>query len=906
MKIRGARQWMMILAAAALVFIAVKGKSYVEAAITADGKTINERSGRVERYVLNNGLTVITEENRFSPVAALMVWVKTGSAFEDPGEFGLAHVHEHMMFKGTAKRGLGEIAGEIEGAGGDINAYTSFDETVYYLVIPSRRFELGLDVLSDVVFNSSFDPDELKKELEVVLEEIKRGYDSPSTVLSYALFETAYKKHSYGRPIIGTEEGVSALTREKVLNFFHKWYTPENMVVAAVGDFDSDEANKLIKKYFGSAKRNTGKGAITADTKVIPQEPKQTEPRFKIIKGDVSEAYLEIAFHIPDINGPDVPALDVMGYILGSGESSRLYRAVQSESGLVNSVHCYTFTPREPGVAIIGATLKPKNFFAAIDSILREIARFKTEPPGTEEMSRAKDNIESEAVYARETVQGEARKLGFYEVIARNVDFEEGYLRAVDKVAGQDIIDAANKYFDPNNLTIAAYLPESTKESNIDEAALEKLSREALTVTDKKADTEGVKKIVLPNGLTVLIKEYHGVPLVAYRLAMLGGVRLDPPEQRGLTHFIARTISKGTAKRDAAEIAAEVENLSGSIGGFSGRDSLGIQAEFLSKHYARGFEIFTDVVLNPIFISKEVEQQRREIISDINRMKDKPDSLTVDLFRSTLFKNHPYGSRVMGEEEVIAKIKRRDLMTHYRSLLIPRNMVLSVVGDVAADEIMPRIRKIFGDIPSRSTTLKSPPKPKPPTKITEAKIVADKAQAQIVLGFMGPPLANEDRYAMDVLANILGGQSGRLFLELRDKLHLAYSVGAANVESLDAGIFFMYMGTRPENRQAAINGLLNELELILKEPIGEEELERAREYVAGSYEIGLQTVSSQASNLALSECYGLGWEESLKYPDMIRKVTAQDVWEVAKKYLGAEKYVITELAPANKSETESK
>jgi len=887
----------LVLAAAFLLIAALGRIGIAEENISAGKSTEYERSGRVIRNVLDNGLTVILEESRFSPVVALMVWVKAGSAIEESGEYGLAHVHEHMLFKGTEKRGVGQIAAEIEGAGGDINAYTSLDETAYYLVIPSRHIELGLDVLSDAMFHSSFDPAELKKELEVVLEEIKRGMDSPTTRLSQELFKTAYKDSPYRRPIIGTEESVSSFTHEKVINFYRKWYTPENIVLVAVGDFKSDTMMQLVNKYFNPDKSDSKK-RISPPVRNLPEEPPQRKPRFDIFYGDISEGYVELAFHIPDVRGEDVPALDVLSYIFGAGESSRLYRKVQSEMGLVHSIHSYTFTPKDPGLAIIGASLDPEKFTAALDAILSEIAKLKSFTPGTEEISRAKTNIESETVYSRETVQGEARKLGFYEVIADDLGFEEKYLRAVGNVSIEDIMRVAREYFTPQNITVAAYLPESAKSlKGMDEAALDALVRKALEPPGSLPQRADVKKAVLQNGMTVLIKEHHNVPVVSYRLVMLGGVRLEPPKLRGINNFIARTITKGTAKSSAEELAAEIENMAGSINGFSGRDSMGVQAEFLSRYYAAGFDIFSDVALNPTFISKEVEQQRREIIGDIKRLTDRPDSLTVDIFRKTLFRTHPYGTRIAGEEETVSKITRRDIQAYYRKLLAPSNMVLAVVGDVSADEMMPHIERNFGAIPMMPLEISPPENEPPPTEIRKAEIKREKAQAQIVLGFRGPPLSSNDRYAMEVLANLLGGQGGRLFFELRDKLHLAYAIGAVNMQALDAGIFFVYMGTRPENRDAALAKLIEELEKVRKQPAPRDEIERAKEYIAGSYEISLQTASSQAANLALNERYGLGWMESVEYPERIRRVSPDDVWYVAKKYLLMDRYVLAELLP---------
>src|SRR5256886_5507889 len=202
------------------------------------------------RHRLPNGLTVLVEENHAAPVAGIQVWVRVGSADELPGEAGLAHLHEHMLFKGTARRGPGEIARNIEGCGGEINAWTSFDQTVYHVVVASQFLAQGLDVLADAITSAAFDPDELRREIEVVCEEIKRSLDSPTRKLSKELFATAFTRHPYGRPVIGSEESVRSFTREGILRFYRRWYRPENAVVIVVGDVQEADAVEQARKLF--------------------------------------------------------------------------------------------------------------------------------------------------------------------------------------------------------------------------------------------------------------------------------------------------------------------------------------------------------------------------------------------------------------------------------------------------------------------------------------------------------------------------------------------------------------------------------------------------------------------------------------------------------------------------------
>ncbi|NIP30043.1 MAG: hypothetical protein GTO02_07500 [Candidatus Dadabacteria bacterium] len=565
-------------------------------------------SEKTVRYKLDNGMTVILEENDSSPVVAVNVWVGTGSACEIDGEFGLAHVHEHMLFKGTKKRKVGEIARLVEAGGGDINAYTSFDETVYFVVSASRFLNETLDILSDVVENSTFDPGELEKELEVVVEEIRRGEDSPSRVLSQKMFETAFDVHPYKRPIIGTMESVKSFTREGILNFYKKWYSPQNMILVIVGDFDKGSIKKNIEKTFGNIKKRS-----IPECK-LPKEPNQNNLKTFVINKDINEGYLSMGYHITSAKDEDTPVIDVISNILGSGDSSRLFRNVKEEKALVNDIYSYAYTPKHEGLFVVGGTLESKKVKEAYKEIIKEIERLKTEPVSSEELSRAIINIESDSIYSKETMQGQAQKLGFFELKTNDYKYEREYLNRVKNINEDDIIRISKKYFKKENLTAGVLLP--TSKNNITESELKELvdnTYNEISMISDIADekNEDVQRYVLDNGIRLLIKENHSVPLFATRAAFLGGSRYEKESNNGISNFVSEMLTRGTKSRTAEEIAMEIESLAGSLEGFSGRNSIGVTVEGLSKNFIKTFEIFSDVILNPTFLDKEIERAKR-------------------------------------------------------------------------------------------------------------------------------------------------------------------------------------------------------------------------------------------------------------------------------------------------------
>ena len=845
----------------------------------------------INKFVLDNGLTVILDQNNSSPVTAINVWVKTGSACEQEGEYGLAHVHEHMLFKGTKKRAVGEIAKTIEAGGGDINAFTSFDETVYFVVSASRFLNTALDILADAMQNSTFDPAELEKELEVVLEEIRRGEDSPSRVLSQKMFATAHDVHSYKRPVIGTDESVKSFTREKILNFYNKWYTPQNMVLVVVGDFETKKLIPQIKKTFGKLERRE------INECVIPEEPRQKKIKTFVIDKDVNEAYFTMAFHVSDARSEDTPALDVISNILGSGESSRLFRKVKEEDGLVNSIYSYAFTPKYDGLFAVGGTMPPGNVDKAYKEIIKQIYELKYKPVSKEEINKAIVNIESDAVYSKETMQGQAQKLGFFEVEANDYRYEEEYLRKVKNVTADDIMEIASRYFVDSNITAGVLVPSDGK--TITAAGLKKTILKESGAVDKeftkkiKSKKSEVTKTVLKNGIRVIIKENHAVPLFAARAVFLGGVRYEDDTTNGISNFLSQMFTRGTSNRTSEEIAVEIESIAGEIDGFSGRNSLGVTVEALSENIEPAMEIFADVILNPVFPEEEIERARREVLSDINKENDNLLRKNINLFLKTLYNEHPYRFNVLGSSENVETFNKKNLDVFYRKVVDPRNMVISVVGDIDTDQVLEIVEREFGSIQkSAFAELKIKSEARPKNVREEILFEKDKNQTHIILGFQGPTLYDKNYYAFEVLNTILAGQGGRLFLELRDKKSLAYTVTSFLSPGIEHGFFGIYIGTAPGKEEEAIEGIKNEITKLLKNGITNDELKRAKNYLVGNFEIGLQQNTSQAAKMAFDEIYGLGWDGYKTYSDKIFAVTKEDVVDVSKKFIDLEKYTL--------------
>jgi zinc protease len=361
---------------------------------------------------LENGLTVLVKEMEGTRVATVQIWVKAGSVYEGTQEAGITHFIEHMIFKGTDTRGPGDLAGIIEGAGGRINAYTSYEYTVYHATLSAEHWEMAFEVLAEAVMHSVFDPLELEREKKVVLEEYSMRYDRPNIRLFQDLMATAYTRHPYRLPVIGNEGTIKSYSRDMILDYMKNHYYPQNMTVVVAGDVKGQEVIARAQEIMG----RIPKGDIEKVS--LAEEPEQEEARIFTIKADVMQPQMAIAIPVSEFDSPDTPVLDILAQIAGHGETSRLYRSLRDEKQLVYGINAVAFTPTNPGLFEVTAVLDGSNLMQAFEASLEEIFRLKYFSVTDDELTRAKHSLESDFVFNLEQVQGQARVMGSFEMMS--------------------------------------------------------------------------------------------------------------------------------------------------------------------------------------------------------------------------------------------------------------------------------------------------------------------------------------------------------------------------------------------------------------------------------------------------------------------------------------------------------
>ena len=303
-------------------------------------------------------------------MASVQAWCATGSIDEDQHlGAGLSHILEHMLFKGTKTRAKNAIAQKIQDVGGYINAYTSFDRTVFWIDVPKDGVTTALDILADAMMNSTLPPEEYQKEQEVIRREFAMGMDDPDRMAGLLLFSTAYQRHPYRFPVIGEIEIYNQLTQEQVMQYYKTRYVPNNLTFIVVGDVDAERVHQQLTDLFKPYPEKSLQPVF------IPQEPPQLGRREVHEEFATELTHLSLAWHIPEITHPDVPALDLLSTILGDGRSSRLYRRVREEAGLAFRISAFSYTPGDPGLLGIDATVDPEKREAAEQLVLQILTK---------------------------------------------------------------------------------------------------------------------------------------------------------------------------------------------------------------------------------------------------------------------------------------------------------------------------------------------------------------------------------------------------------------------------------------------------------------------------------------------------------------------------------------------------
>ncbi|RMF16581.1 MAG: insulinase family protein [Candidatus Dadabacteria bacterium] len=840
-----------------------------------------------EQIVLDNGLRVILLEDHAAPVVALQTWVQFGSADEDPTYAGVAHVFEHMLFKGSKRFPEGDMAAAIESAGGNVNAWTSNDETVYHLTVSSRFWQQAFDALVDAVTQPLFDPEELRKEKEVIQEEIRRGKDSPDRELWYRIAELVWHRHPYQRPVIGYPETVDRTTREALLRIFQQWYVPNNMYFVAAGDFDRDELLERLRNTIGKVEPRPLPGRPR-----LP-EPDQKEPRVTVFPFRAELARVELVFPGVGFDSPDVPALDLLGDLLGSGVNSQLYQRLKLDRDIVHDVSAYNYTPVDPGLFMLSASLELENLDDALAELAKTAAEAKALDVSEELLEAAKQRVISHFVYAQETYQGMARYAGRFAMVMHDPNYGQRYIAAVRDLTLDDLRAAAARWLRPERMNVAVLVPEGQDLPAADH--LLKVAKRSFPASKarRRASSEDVASAdahveELAPGVQLVVQRDAGTPVVGVSIQFRAGLPVEDPAKAGSLRLMADLWDQGTASRSAQQIEQELDQIGGSIHGTAGQDTVSLGGRFLREHLDQGLTILSDVLLHPAFPEREFTIEKTDQLREIEATRENKFRYAYKQFLEAFYGAHPYGRSLLGTTETVQAIARDDLRDLHRRVLSHLPVVVSVVGDVDVKAIAQKMRGWWRETGRSELEDVTVPEAAVPVVRGERSVADPGNQTHIIWAFPTVDRHSPDRAALRVLDAALSGMGGRLFTELRDKKSLAYSVTAFDSYPEATGFFAFYIGCAPDKRDASIAEFQRVVDELRRSGITREEVERGKRFLLGNMDIGLQATSARASAWASGQLLQGQWDYVRRFADEIAHVDRKQVQKVIERYLKPE------------------
>ncbi len=847
-------------------------------------------SAGVVRRVLPNGLTVLVQPDPTAPAVAVVTHVRAGF-FDEPDHWqGISHVLEHMFFKGTPTRGVGQIASDTKALGGYLNAYTSYDATTYYVVLPPDGFRQALEIQSDALRNAAIDAGELKRELQVIIEEAKRKFDSSGARAHEVLHEVLFDRHRIRRWRIGHEPMLAGFTRDDVVGYYRSRYLPGRAILSVVGDVDPETAFAAIEGLFGDWP------AGTAAVDPSPDEPLRHEVRVRTLRGDVRQADLVIGWRGLPYGHPDAPALDVASGVLSSGRGGWLYRHLR-QTGVATSAGAYHYTPTEVGVFSISADLRPDQVDEALAVVGGLVAQLRTEGPSTQDLRRVKTLATAQWARRFESVDGRATTLASAEALGGVAAVDEDFARMM-AVTAEQVRDAARRYLTPDSVAAVIYLP-SDRGADLTTDRLGQAFGARPRATDPVPSvgqlavpravrsvgatrTAGVVHLALP-GADLLVKPTRSVPLVT-----LGWYRrrtvVESPASAGLGALSIRASVRGAGPFELAGLADAFEALGGSLGTSIASDWFGLGASVLAEHRDQALRTLREVVEAPRFDPAELARERDTMIGEAVQAADDMFRRPVDLALGAAFGDQGYGLPVKGTPETLATLDQDAVIRWHRAELDRSRPLIVAVGDLDPEDALDCLGGILADLPpvAAHPARRSAPWTRAEAERSETRT---KSQTALAMVFPGPSRSDPDRSAAEVLAAVASGLGGRLFHALRDQRSLAYTVMMSSWQRLSAGAIITYIATSPEREAEARDAMLSELERFRAEPISPDELRRAVNYLAGQATVQRQTASAQASEIVDAYLLGSGLSELDDPAAPYRQVTAAAVQRVAATYL---------------------
>lgn len=852
--------------------------------------------GLIERRCKNGAQILVLPTSRPAGglsgqgVVAVQLWVLAGTSAEHDDEHGCAHLLEHLLFKPavTHEGATTDVTAAIERLGGDVNAYTSHDETVFHATVPAMHTLAAIDGLLAPVLAPAFDPAELAAEIEVVVEEILQDRDDPAARLSQDVAAALFGAHGYARPVLGTVGSVRGHDARRLRRFHRRLYAGRRLRLIVVGPVDP----RAVVARGAAHLDPMGPGPVLRER---PEAiDRREQPWVRVRRLDVVETHLQLGWAAPALPHPDACALEVAAMVLGYGEASRLSTRVRRGARVVTDAYASLYASRLASSVVVGAHAPVGGAERAAEEVLREVEALTRAPITDEELRRAKAVLHSDVVYRRETGSGQAHALGYFLSVGGSLDTEARYFEQLAQVGPAEVRDACARWLGGPRAAVAIAVPRDEVDAHAARAWASALRRRlrpprAAGRVRRRRGVRGIVCIDHPSGVRVRALVDRRVPIAAGWLLWPGGLRLESPASNGASAMMAKLLTRGCASIDGDALAREIEGRAAVLDGFCGRHSAGLHFESVAPDFTHVLTRALQSASTPSFSPDELEEERRVALEALAGESDDLGKTAIRTVLGALYRGHPYRMRRRGSAASLRRMTSTALGRRWPSWYPMSRAVLGLSGDVDLDAIVAALDAELAAVAGRAPRLPAWPEVKLPAvrraRVLRAAAGREREQVHLAIAFGGLSFHDERVATLDVLTTILGGQVGRLFMALREREGLVYHVSASAAQGLDTGDIVVYAATGRDKSDRALAVLWQELSRVAEVRVGAEELRHAKTYLLGQHDAELERRSRVASLLALDEAFGMGDGAFARYPAQLRAVKSGDVLQLAARLL---------------------
>lgn len=816
---------------------------------------------KIDQVQLDNKLNTLFIHSPGCSAGTVQMWFRAGSALEKPDHEGIAHFLEHMFFKGTPTRPGPQLAHDIESYGGEVNAFTSFDYTCYYINTPSIFMDKSVDILLDMVANPLFGTEDFPPERQVVFEEYRRAMDNPSQFNFIQLQKTSFEG-GYAHPILGREDTILNFSPEQIKYFREKFYNLENALLVVAGDLkDREELEKKISSFKlpHGEKSDFGKFHLKDQATVNVHDK------------DIRQATLTICIQSPDYSNEKAAGQDLAVNCLAHGETSRFYQALVAKTSLCNGVAGSTMYFADGGAHMIKMNFPIENLPKISKLFMSIVQDAVTTGFKPEELTKIKNQYISSKIYERESIESYAFSLGHGFAQSGNIFCEDEFINKIRNTTPEEVWDGLIDILKHStHFTLQAPkgtdLTRQEKELKKWQQGLKSLGSKVKPKGDIFKHTysehdSAVQVVQLKPGIRLIYRQNKLTPTFVMHAYLKGGQSAETAKSAGQHHLLNRLFTYGYKGMKYEKLKGELETLSSALSGFSGKNAYGLTLHGQSKDFDRLSQHFFGTLYTPELPKKFFDHERKVILRALDNQKEDPMKQAFKTFYRMVFNQHPYSLDLAGTPETLKSFTPTSLQRLHQTHLKNSEIVLTYCGD----QDFPVVLQLMKEMVKKLTPRKSVKKPKNKIKALTGKnehLEFTREQTQIVIGAPAFGITQKEDLFLKMITTHLSGQSSDLFVEVRDRQGLCYSVSPVHVSALEAGCWGIYIGSGHDKTEAAIEAIMTILNRIRDDGLSEAEFERIKTMMDGQNLLGIQTNEDYAQFYSIPVLHNLGLDFS--------------------------------------------